>query len=322
MNVVYSTDENYSKICMTSLYSLLESNKMIKEIEIYIIDNNLNEKTKKQFTELIKKYNREIKFISCKEICEELQKNNDFPVSAYARLFIQDYIKDDKIIYIDCDTIVNGSLEELWTTKLDDYWIAGVQDPLPNYLKKTSEMDENDRYINSGVLLINLKKWREVDFKNLVVQYITNHKKNVVHHDQGIINGICNGKILYLHPKFNLMPEMISMNEKKLKKLYQMKEFYSQKELDEAKSKPIIIHYILKFYNRPWFKECTHPYKDKFLKFYKILNGKLISKPLSYKVRLRKFVFNYFHFNVYVSLERILDYKRKKSIKKIYKEGE
>ena len=58
------------------------------------------------------------------------------------------------------------------------------------------------------------------------------------------------------------------------------------------------------------------------LKDLKILNGELISKPLSYKVKLRKFVFNHFPFNVYVILERILDYKRKKTIKKIYKEGE
>lgn len=316
MNVIYSTDENYSKICMTSIYSLLESNKQMEQIKIYIIDNNLENTSKNIFIELIKKYKREVVFISCQEICKDLQKNNKFPVSAYARLFIQDYVDEDKIIYIDCDTAINGNLKELWDIDLNDNWVAGVQDPLPEYLKDAIEMEEKDKYINSGVLVINLKKWREIDFKKLSIKYIENHGKNVVHHDQGIINGICKGHITYLHPKFNLMPEMITMTSKQLKKIYKMKDFYSQEELDVAKNAPIIIHYIAKFYNRPWFIECTHPYKEEFLKYYKLLGGKLINKQLNLKVKLRRFMFKYFPFCFYVILERILDFRRKSYVKK------
>ena len=118
---------------------------------------------------------------------------------------------------MDCDTIVETELTELWDIELEDNWIAGVQDLLPSYLIKAIGMDSNERYINSGVLVINLKKWRHIDFKTKVIQYMKDHNNNVVHHDQGIINGICNGKILYLEPKFNLMPEMITMSSKQIK---------------------------------------------------------------------------------------------------------
>lgn len=91
------------------------------------------------------------------EICKGVKKNNKFPISAYARLFVQDNIKENKVIYLDCDTIVETELTELWDIELEDNWIAGVQDLLPSYLIKAIGMDSNERYINSGVLVINLK---------------------------------------------------------------------------------------------------------------------------------------------------------------------
>ncbi len=315
MNILYSTDENYAKICMASIWSLLDSNKFVEKMKIYIIDNQITESTKKEMKDLIEnKYKRELVFISCEEICKDLEKENDFPISAYARLFIQDSIKEEKIIYIDCDTLVKGNVESLWNCKLKGYWIGGIQDPLPNYLKEAIEVDDQERYINSGVLLINLDKWREIDFKSKVIKFIKEHNKNVVHHDQGIINGICKGKILYLDPKYNLMPEMIMMNEKQLKKLYKMEKFYKEEQLQKARENPVIVHFISKFYNRPWFKECTHPYKDEFLNYYNKVNGEITSKPLNKKVKMRKFAFQYFPFGMYVGIERILNYKRKNQI--------
>lgn len=315
MNVIYSTDENYAKICMTSIWSLLDSNKCVEEIKIYIIDNQITENTKKEMKDLIEnKYQREIIFISCEEICRDLEKNNDYPISSYARLFIQDFIKEEKIIYVDCDTLVRGNLENLWNCKLKEYLVGGIQDPLPDYLKEAVQLDNQERYINAGVLLINLDKWREIDFKSKVVKFIKEHNKNVVHHDQGIINGICKGKILYLDPKYNLMSEMIMMNEKQLKKLYKMEKFYKEEQLQKARENPVIVHFISKFYNRPWFKECTHPYKDEFLSYYKKVNGEIKSKPLNRKVKMRKFAFEHFPFNIYVSVERMLNYKRKNQI--------
>lgn len=314
MNVIYSTDENYAKICLTSIWSLLETNRNIENLKIYVIDNKIKKETKQKMAKLVKSYNKELIFISCDEICKDLKKKNEFPVSAYARLFIQDYVEEDKIIYLDCDTIVKKNLTSLWEKDLKGNWIGGVEDPLPSYLKQAIEMNENDRYINSGVLLIDLKKWRKINFKAKVEQYMEEHKRNVIHHDQGIINGVCKGKILYLEPKYNLMPEMITMHEKQLKKLYKMKKTYTEDELEEAKTDPYIIHFICKFYNRPWYKECTHPYKEEFLKYYKQISDKIESKPLNIKIKIRKFIFENLPFNIYVITERILDYKRKKHI--------
>ena len=311
MNIVYSTDNNYANICLCSIISLLEANKNVENIKIYIIDNKISVEQKQNIIRYIKQYNRDYCFIDCKEVTRRLKKNNNFPVSAYARLFIQGFIEDEKVIYLDCDTIVKDDLTYLWNIDMKENWIAGVQDPLPQYLKTVVDMDKDDRYINSGVLLINLKEWRKINFQDLIIEYMKKNNNNVIHHDQGIINGVCKGKILYLEPKFNLMPEMIMMSSKQLIRLYGMKCFYSQKELDEANERPSIIHYICKFYNRPWFKECTHPYKEYFQLYYvNELHMELKEKKLGKKVRMRLFIFNHFPFEIYCINEKILNLKR------------
>lgn len=315
MKILYSTDDNYSKICYASINSLFESNKNVNKLAVYIIDNNISKSMKKKISELALSYKRELFYISCKRICKNLIKNNSFPISAYARLFIQNEIEDDKVIYIDCDTLVNNDLTDLWNINLNNNWVGGVIDPLPNYLKTAVGMEPEDSYINSGVLIINLLEWRKNDFKSKVIKFIEEHDYNVVHHDQGIINGICKNRVMFIHPKYNLMPEFIYMNEKKIKRLYKLKYFYNNNELEEAKTSPSIVHFISKFYNRPWFKECTHPYKDKFNSFYFKVSNNLSSNPLSKKVILQKFVYEKLPFVLFVIIERLLDIKRRRLLK-------
>ena len=310
MKILYSSDNNYSKIMYASLNSLLETNKNNKNIKIYIIDNEISHEMKEKINNLISMYKRQVNYISCKKICNDLVKKNDFPISAYARLFIQDEIDSDKVIYLDCDTIVKEDLKSLWDIDLEDNYVGGVIDPLPLYLKKAIGMSIDDEYINSGVMLINLKKWREINFRKKTIDFIEKHNYDVVHHDQGIINGISKGYILYIHPKYNLMPEYIYLNSDQLKKLYNQKNGYNQRQINEANDKPVIIHYIRKFYNRPWFLECTHPYKNDFLQYYYNISNELKSNPLKKNVKIRKFVYDHLPFTFYVLLEKFLDKRR------------
>ena len=67
----------------------------------------------------------------------------------------------DKIIYLDCDSIIADSLEDLDNIDISDYYIAGVQDTVTNFFKTSIGLNKDDRYINAGMLVINLKKWRE-----------------------------------------------------------------------------------------------------------------------------------------------------------------
>ena len=320
INILYSTDENYVYHAGVSLYSLLENNKEVDKITVYIVDNNISEKNKEKLKFIAKSFNREINFIPIQDLLQNFKKNDDFPISGYARLFITKAINVDKVLYIDCDTIINGSLEELWNINIDNYLVAGVQDNPAQFMVELVGMDKNDRYINSGVLLINLKKWREYNIEDKFLKFVEAYKGMVPHHDQGIINGVCRGKILVINPKFNMMPQFLMYSAHQIKKLYDIEHYYSQCELDSAVKSPIIIHYISKFYNRPWFEDCTHPLKNLYKEYFSKTGWQYEYKKsnLSYKVKLRKWVFDNMPFPVFYFLERLLDVKRKRTIKKLY----
>ena len=310
ISVVYSTDENYVRYCATSILSLLENSTDIGKI--YIIDNKIKIESKKKLNDMISRFNVNIVYIPIDSIVYDLEKNNDFSISSYARLLMQREIVEDKIIYIDCDTIVVDNIAKLWNINIEDYWVAGVQDALPKILKKKVGLKKEDRYINARVLLINLKKWKEENLDKRYINFVNEHKGNVVHHDQGLINGVCKNKIYILPPEYNFMSEMTYYTAKQLKKLYSEKNYYTQKELDNAKSLPVIIHFISKFYKRPWIEGSTNPYTTLFLQYMKRtgFDTKLLKDIPNKKVELRKKMYKKLPFFLYMCFEKMLDFKR------------
>lgn len=314
LNVLYSTDENYARHCGASIYSLFNTNLEIDEIQVFIVENQLSSNTKEIIINIAKKFSRQIKFINIKDLCRKFEKNNNFPESAFCRLFAEDIDSNiDKILYLDCDTIVNSSLKELWNINIDNYYIAAVQDPIQSFNVELIGLQKEYRYVNSGVLLINLKNWRKYGLKEKFIRSMREYNGKVPHNDQGVINIVCQKNILYLSPKYNYMPEMINMTSRQLKRIYKMKEFYEESELNEARQNPCIIHYITKWYNRPWFKSCTHPLKDKYIENLTKtgFDSNLLEGRLNKRILFQKKIFETMPFTLFIILQRIFDIRRK-----------
>ena len=72
--------------------------------------------------------------------------------AAFFRYFIADEVLEDRVLYLDSDTIVNAKLDDLFYLDLQGYAIAAVQD-----------FDQSGwlTTFNSGVMVIDAKKWRE-----------------------------------------------------------------------------------------------------------------------------------------------------------------
>ena len=84
--------------------------------------------------------------------------------------------------------MIIDSIEELWNTSIDEYMCAGVQDLMPSVYKEIIGLNKDDFYINSGVLIINLKKWREKNVEEDFYYAMKKYEKIPIHQDQGIIN--------------------------------------------------------------------------------------------------------------------------------------
>ena len=97
-----------------------------------------------------------------------------------------------KILYLDSDVIVRGSLRELWNTDLSGHALAAVADAFwdPKAELPYLDMPEGAKYFNSGVILINLDYWRQNNVCERAIAFIRDNPTKVNYYDQDALNAI------------------------------------------------------------------------------------------------------------------------------------
>lgn len=316
INIAYSSDNNYARHVGVSMLSVFQNNNHIDEIVVYILDNGIDPVNKTELTNIADSYFRKIVFYDFNMLSRELKTDNQYNLSSYGRLFLSRLQEVDKIIYLDCDSIILDKLDELWNMNIDDYYIAGVKDTVNEFYKTSIYLESESDYINAGFLLINLKNWRVNDLENQFLNFIDDFKGSVPHHDQGTINSVCRNKILILHPKYNVQCPMFYFSNDQIKEIYNISNYYDQEELDSAVEKPLFIHFTNGFFNRPWHINSTHPYTDKYL-FYlsqTIWKDDVIKKDLILKVKILKWIYSKLPFQIYLKINKIINKRKEKEL--------
>ena len=166
MNVLLCIDDfkwNYTRHCAVTILSLLETNKNHK-IKIFIMSSYLPEENVEELKRIVKLYNQEIEFIIHDDIVSEEIKHSvinrrNLTRWTWYRLFFPLYIKKiDRLLYMDCDVLVNGDIENIYF--MDMQWKA-----ISWYFDNTSNrfFSEHNfqikQYINAWVILIDVKKF-------------------------------------------------------------------------------------------------------------------------------------------------------------------
>lgn len=268
MNIAYSTDETYVRHVFVSLNSLLDKNQDARSIIIYIINNNIQKESMIALENLVNQFvteNKErlIKFIDFKNFKKYVE--NAVPwgsLSAYGRLFLETVEGIDKILYLDCDTIICESLNTLYSMNIDKYALAAVQDNAGPNFREAVGLKWNDRYINSGMCLINIQYWKKHNIMDKCLKFIDDFNGQVPCADQGTLNGVLKNKILIISPKYNVMTPMFDFSGSRMEKFFELNDYYDDTEIQEAIEHPVIIHYTGGFYVRPWYINGNHPMQE------------------------------------------------------------
>ena len=171
--------------------------------------------------------------------------NANLSYAAFFRYFIADEVLEDRVLYLDSDTIVNAKLDDLFYLDLQGYAIAAVQD-----------FDQSGwlTTFNSGVMVIDAKKWRENRLTQSLLELTAQHHEHV-YGDQGILNMHFGDQWLHLDKEYNFMVDLdqflhLSGNEE-----WYQSNYYGNCE-------PKIIHYTTEF--KPW----THLTLTRFRKLW------------------------------------------------------
>lgn len=268
MNIMYAADDNYAEIMCVSILSLLKVNSDVSEINFYLVEDGIKRDNIQRLKNLISEYGRKVEFIKKPNIRGML--GNDLLTlrwsdSAYARLFLKELFgestKIDKLLYLDCDTIIVDSLKELWNTDISDCLGAACLECMSNWHKKIVGAGKKDNYVNTGMILFNVKKWIEDDIQTLCANFIKKHNGKTEYVDQGVINGTVSNYFKIVNPRYNLTSLAYDFTYDEMQ-IYRKPEFgYTKDEWLGALQAPAIVHFTTSFLSvRPWFKGSKHPY--------------------------------------------------------------
>lgn len=273
LNVMYICDDGFASIAGVSMTSLFENNPAnLISINIYLLIVNVSEENCHKFRELAEKYKQNINIIDASEQYKKIER---LQLSSYRgssmtnlRLCFERMIPQSvqKLLYIDCDTIICSSLEVLVDYDMHGKMLGMVLDAYARLIKLPQYKQYS--YYNAGVILFDCNRWRKEQWGGHIIRFVNKKGVRYAHPDQDIYNIIFKDEIFRLPVKFNFQPVHKIYPEKLYFKYLAEKEYYTEKEIQEAREQPCIIHMIRVLGENPWYNNNCHPDKERFI-YYK-----------------------------------------------------
>ena len=242
--IFFTIDDKYADCMAVALYSLMENADPQYNYTVYVIYQDLSDQNRMRIANMCKN-NFEIIFRQMSDTVHGISGDKagklrcDYSTyTIYYRLFIADMFPQyDKGLYLDSDIVVPGDISELCLTELGDkifgacadISVSGVE-VIANYMENAVGVDRY-QYINSGILLMNLKKMREINLSQHFLNLLNTYGFDTIAPDQDYLNAMCSGSILHLDNEWDVMP------------------LHSKPEMISPK----IIHYNL--FDKPWCYE-------------------------------------------------------------------
>lgn len=280
MNICYSSSDEFSIHTGISILSLLDNNQSVDKIHIYLLDLGISNENKEKLLSIVNRYNRKITFMPIDESRIKAFLSEEIPqhygsYATYARLCATILFPEDvdRILYIDSDMVIAGSLAEIYNMEMGDRIVACVPQKRDALHMEASSHEEaeivrlNPLYMNAGLLLINVSNWRKFNFNEQVKQTVKGmhdfHNK-----DQSILNKTLTlDQIARLPFKYNYT--MHRYPQYLLKSWAKKAAPLTVDEVMEAAKAPVVIHYCGD-QARPWYKENTSVCAGEYYRYKKM----------------------------------------------------
>lgn len=300
MKIVYNTSEEYAPFTSVSMVSFLENNSGLDELEYYLIDTGMTKISKENINKIFEIYSKKCEILNSDEICDRLKKKYDLNLvehngshniwlKAFPDVLFPNY--NGLILYLDSDTVINGSIKELLYLDWKDEPIAGVNGPKINikegFINNKSPVfneekkiifDRGNAYLNSGFIIYNMKNYNMQNIPQKTKQVVES-LNTFIYKDQTVINALYHRKdVLELDLKYNSYFHTFPKFSKRTSIASRMEDTY----IDEAINNPIVIHYVGQ-HCRPWFYNSTSNAVELYDKYVKLLPFEMPKKSSFFK---------------------------------------
>ena len=268
MDVLYASNDGFVMHLGTSLCSLLVNNRQAPSIAIHIFSIGLSEQNKQRLRGLAQAYDRQICFYELGDLRERFAMPIDtggFDISIMGRLFMGELLPKNinRVLYLDCDTVILRSLGGLWHTKLEGKILGAVMEPtIYEAVRDSIDLGEEEPYFNSGVLLVDVRRWREEHVQEKLMSFLRDKGGKLFASDQDLLNGTLKGRILPLMPRYNFFTNYRYFHYRDMIRHAPWYAPVSRREWRRAKKHPVIVHFMGD--ERPWIAGNLNHYRGSY----------------------------------------------------------
>lgn len=257
ISIVVASDNQYAVLTAALIKSIEINHKSKELLSFTIIDDGISKNNKEKLQKSINTVTTTINFVKSKDVMPETaiipNDLSTYPITAYLRLFAPYAVGLDceKFIYMDVDMLMYDDVSKLYNIDINDNIIGAVQDyqlvvSSPYAIKNYKELGipPETKYFNSGLLLINSKKWIDADIANKVINCMNDNKGYYDYPDQYGFN-------------------VVLQNQ-----WHEISLLWNCSDYFEVPSNPSLVHFLN---IKPIFKSCTSLQRHKD-QFYRVLN--------------------------------------------------
>ena len=277
IHIAVCPDKSYVMPTGVMMFSVCVNNQDV-DIDFHVlIDESIQEKEQQDLKDVVTRFQgKKCIFYSVKSLSAI-----HFPInheclsqSSYYRLFLSSILPPtiEKVLYLDGDIIVRHSLLPLWNVNLGNYAVGAAMDGGDGDIKTYNRLRYpfHKGYFNAGVLLINLKCWRDNHIVEEFVEYLNHSPERIKQEDQDVMNVVLQDKKLKLPVKYNLQTAFLSNDP--------CWDYWKhESEVKMGIEDPVIVHFTSLW--KPWYADLRfpHPYRNTFFKYQSQTKWKNIS---------------------------------------------
>ena len=228
VGVLFAVNNGYAPYLGVALASLVEYAGK-REYELIVLHHDLSERNRELLERIIDQFGRRSAGNFRLRFMEMPISTTDYnfapgykllPAECWYRLFAPSLFPEyDKMLWLDADVLVRADVAKLYAINIGDNWIAASRwdygiigilererrqkEPKlgPYFTKVLGVRSPKENYVNSGVLLFNLRGMREHGVQEKLLQAAQNPAMHF--HDQCAINMVCQGHIQYIDSEWN-----------------------------------------------------------------------------------------------------------------------
>ena len=243
------------------LTSVVEHFSEGRDLIVHIISNDATAQDREKVRESIAMVRPDLEHVELHWYAIDASVLEKLPLKAvhlsrdtYARLFAPYLLPAtcERAIYLDCDLVVMADIAELFDSTANDGTVLhAVHDVDCPYVSSEGGVFDYEkrgippdtRIFNGGVLVMDLKSWRERDLTSPMLEYAERYGSQIHWADQGVMNAFLHHDWTPLDPRWNQLTGILHEDK-------WLANGYSRQEWLRTKNDPYIVHFSGPY--KPW----------------------------------------------------------------------